>query len=219
MPGRLEHPAAHAAVQWQSVGESVLAGVCHTLNSRVTALWGVAELLSAEAASESLMTLLRAELQRLEQLARLLHWLPRRPGRGAEPISLAELLPELVELHREHHGLDRIRVELEGDPGTPAILVDPAALCRAVLLLLAAAGRAVPERAGRVAAAYGPAGAAAALTIRAYGAGQPGEGGGGGFPEVEAARHILGGAAEISVSRDGEGPDAPLRFELRFPAV
>src|SRR5690606_1194437 len=113
MPGRLEHPAAHAVVQWQHVGESVLAGVCHTLNSRITALWGVAELLSADVTSESLMALLRAELQRLEQLARLLHWLPRRPGRGVEPISLADLLPELIELHREHHGLDRIRVELE----------------------------------------------------------------------------------------------------------
>src|SRR5690606_8336335 len=153
-----------------------------------------------------------------EQLARLLHWLPRRPGRGAEPISLAELLPELVELHREHHGLDRIRVELEGDPGTPAILVDPAALCRGVLLLLAAAGRAVPARAGGVAAASGPAGAAAALTIRAYGAGQAGDGEGG-PPELEAARHILGGAAEISVSHGGDGPDAALSFEVRFPAA
>src|SRR5690606_40748859 len=77
MPGRLEHPAAHAAVQRQSVGESVLAGVCHTLNSRVTALWGGAELLWAEAAGESRMTLLRGGLPRLEQLPRRLRW-PRR---------------------------------------------------------------------------------------------------------------------------------------------
>src|SRR5690606_35525934 len=169
--------------------------------------------------SESLMALLRAELQRLEQLARLLHWLPRRPGRGVEPISLADLLPELIELHREHHGLDRIRVELEGDPRTPAILVDPAALCRAVLLLLAAAGRAVAGRAGKVAAAYGPTEAGAALTIRAHGAGQPGDGEEGVLPELEAARHILGGASEISASRDGDGPGAALSFELRFPAA
>jgi len=217
MPGRLEPAAALADAQWQRVGEGVLAGVCHTLNSRVTALWGVAELLSAEGLNESLTALLRAELARLERLARLLHWLPRRPGRGAEAVSLADLLPDLIELHREHRGFEAAAVELEGDPLTPPVVVDPAALCRAVLLLLTAAARVAP-RAGRIAAAYGPAGAAAVLTIRVDGAALPPDGESGGFPELEAARHILSGAAEISVSR-GAGLAATLNFEIRFPPV
>ncbi len=216
MPGRLDPPAAQADAQWQRVGEGVLAGVCHTLNSRVTALWGVAELLTAEGANESLTALLRAELERLERLARLLHWLPRRPGRGAEPVSLADLLPELIALYRESRGFEGADVDLEGDPLTPAVVVDPAGLCRAVLLLLTAAARITP-RPGRITAAYGPAGAGAALTVRTQGAALPADDEAGAFPELEAARHIMNGATEISVSR-GAG-SAALSFELRFPTV
>ena len=217
MPAHLEPAAAQADAQWQRVGEGVLAGICHTLNSRVTALWGIAELLSADGANTSLTALLRAELERLERLARLLQWVPRRPGRGVEPVSLADVLPELVELQREYRGFEGTEVELEGDPLTPAIVVDPAALGRAVLLLLTAAVRVAP-RPGRVTAAYGPAGAAAALTIRVPGAELPPDVADGALPEVEAARQILNGAGELSVSH-GAGSTAALDIAVRFPAA
>lgn len=220
MRGRLDTLAVSAETEWQRVGDALLAGICHTLNSRVTALWGVAELLAMEAPAGPVMGLFRGELQRLERLARLLHWLPRSPGRGPEPVSLGDLLPELVELHREHRGLERIEVELEGDPRTPPVRADLAALCRAVLLLLAGAARVASPAGGRIAAAYGPAGAAAKLTIRTYGAALEGEGEP--LPELEAARRILDGAAEISVSQgggDGGSTEAVLCFEVLFPAM
>ncbi|MFO7260955.1 MAG: hypothetical protein DIU52_007350 [bacterium] len=211
MPAGLEPAAADATAAWQRVGEGVLAGVCHTLNSRVTALWGLAELLT-EGADESLLALFRAELERLERLARLLHWLPRRPGRGAERVSLADLLPELVELHREHRGFEGTEVALEGDPLTPPVVVDPAALGRAVLLLLSAAARLAP-RGARITVGYGPAAGAAALTIRAPGAELPA--GADALPELDAARHLLNGASEISVSHE-TGSAGAVQFELRF---
>ncbi len=100
--------------------------------------------------------------------------------------------------------------------GEPAVVVDPAGLCRAVLLLLTAAARITP-RPGRITAAYGPAGAGAALTVRTQGAALPADDEAGALPELEAARHIMNGATEISVSR-GAG-SAALSFELRFPTV
>ena len=214
MPGRSEP----AATEWQRVAEDILAGICHSLNSRVTTLWGVAELLALHAPGAGVPELLRDEVRRVERSVRLLQWLCRRTGSGGEIVSLGDLLPDFVELHREHRGLEGARVTLEGDARTPPVAIDPVALCRAVLLLLSAAARAVsgPDAAVRV--SYGPAGAGAGLTIRAHGPAaaavhEP-------SAELAAARRLLADSAvDVSVSRGSGASGAAVAVELRFPAL
>ena len=212
MPGRSEP----AAAEWQRVAEDILAGICHSLNSRVTTLWGVAELVAPQGTSTGVPELLRDEIERLERSVRLLQWLCRRTGGGTEIASLGDLLQDFVELHREHRGLEGVRVTLEGDLGTPAVAVDPVALCRAVVLLLAAAARSVSGPGAVVHVSYGPAGDGAGVTIRAHG---PSAAAHDPSLELEAARRLLAGSAvDVSVSRGDGGSDAAVAVELRFPA-
>ena len=212
MSGRSEP----AAAEWQRVAEDILAGICHSLNTRVTTLWGVAEVAAPHAASAGMPELLRDEIERLERSVRLLQWLCRRTGSGTEIASLGDLLPEFVELHREHRGLEGIPVTLEGDAGTPAVIVDPVALCRAVVLLLAAAARSVSGPDASVHVSYGPAGDGAGVTIRAQGrrAAEHDP-----SVELEAARCLLAASGvAISVARGNGATDAAVTVELRFPA-
>jgi hypothetical protein len=130
------HPDA-----WQLVGDAVLRGINHALANRVTALAALtASAFPDEPPGAELVALLALEVERLDELLRLLRLLPAgREGGGAELVLVSDALADAQALHAHHAGLAEPPCEIEGDRAVLLPVVAPVpGLVQALVLLLGA---------------------------------------------------------------------------------
>lgn len=123
---------------WRVVLHSLVAGIAHDLNGRLTALGGVAHMARTAGLDVKLMSILDEEVQRLASSTLLLRALPLSPHGDPTPIQLGDVLPEIGQLYAHRSGPRRPVVRIEGD-GSISTRAEPGALAEATLLLLAAA--------------------------------------------------------------------------------
>lgn len=126
---------------WSETMDRVIAGICHDLNDRLSSLSGLLELAELDGAiAPDLGVPLRSELDRIEDLIRLLRLLPSETPSEPEPVRLAEVIPAAVALLRRHRGLEdcSVVVDIAADP---LVLGDWGELTRLTLLFLALIAR------------------------------------------------------------------------------
>ena len=136
---------------WRAVSDALIAGLCHELNGRVSALGGIVHIgrLDGEL-DESLIQMLHAELASLEDLSRFLRMLPDDGAAGPEPVDLEERLPLVAALFSRHNRLGHLPLRLAAQAGTRPVLVRWACFCKALLVLLEVVARRAAAGGGRV---------------------------------------------------------------------
>jgi signal transduction histidine kinase len=205
-----------ASEGWRSVSDRLIAGLCHELNDRISALAGIVHIARMEAALDpAMIQLLDGELARLEEASRLLRALPDDGGAGPEPVHLPELIPLILGLHRHHNGLEEVPIDVDGEPGSPPVVARWSHLSKALLVLLAAAARAAAP-AGRVRLQYRGEGGDLLLRIAASG----GHGGG----HDGNARNGIAAARAVFVEAGGDlveatAEDGAPAYEARLPGL
>ena len=142
-----ENDESGESIGWKSgldLSEDLIAGIHHTLNNRMAALSAVAQVLEADLpASHPLAGAMTAELQRLEGTVSLLSLLTG--GEEGEPVLLEGVVAELTKLFAMHHSLRDQRLEVKLPPNLYPLWIAPAALRRALMVMLAIGGRAARE--------------------------------------------------------------------------
>ena len=132
-----------ASEAWLQVSEELLRGANHALSNRLAALGAVVRVLEHRpTAAEPLIEALGREVERLEELGRLLQLLPHERDRGAEAIHLPELLREAAALHGMQGPLRDMSYDIDGSPDTLPVWSERSRLLHVVLLLLSTAARA-----------------------------------------------------------------------------
>jgi hypothetical protein len=141
-------PELLARAGWLTVSTSLMTGIVHDLNGRVTSLAGLVQLLSIDDTG-GIAPFLEEEVRRLDGSVRLMGLLAGETGGERELVALDRLLGPLVDLHRRRPGLEGVEIDLEfGD--VPPILADARLLAQTVLLVFAAAGQGALARGRRV---------------------------------------------------------------------
>jgi signal transduction histidine kinase len=138
-------PAATAAAAeaWLGVADELLAAVNHALSNRVAALISLARVLEyGDAAGNPLLVVLQQEVERLEQTTRLLRLLPREAHDQPEPVRLADVLPDVLALHRLRSDARDVKFEVRESSDPAPAWVSPGLLSHALLMVLDAATRA-----------------------------------------------------------------------------
>lgn len=134
--------AAEAAEIWVRASDGVLCGLNHNLTNRIYALdLFMGHLESGATIDASVRSTVAAEVGRLELLLRRYRLMERSDGAPEEPVRVADILPDVVELFKSHLALRDIPCTLSGDLSSPPALAAPATLAKALLLLLCAAAR------------------------------------------------------------------------------
>lgn len=123
---------------WQRISEALMLGVFHDISSRVSALSGIARMARMELSFEdTLLPLLESEVAKLARAMELAKLLPRQPR--AEPVSIGDLVPLVLKLHRHHPDLDQL--EYRYDARTPGAVVDAdSTLCHSLLAVFSLLG-------------------------------------------------------------------------------
>jgi|SRR5690606_13149886 len=147
--GRAAMSAVHGADEprdaWAEACDAILAGICHELNGRVGAVGGLVQLARlSQSLDDETGDLLESEVERLTTLVRLLEQLRSERGKPPEPLHVPELASLAASLLRRHRGLEDVTVEIESR-GASAVVAPRGALLEALVVLLAAAGRAAHE--------------------------------------------------------------------------
>ncbi|HEY8484269.1 MAG TPA: hypothetical protein VIL13_06650 [Longimicrobiales bacterium] len=213
--------AASAELQdsevWRSLSDGVVAGICHDLTGRLTALSGIVYLGRLEGRIDGeIAKQIEAELDRLELSIRLLRLL-REGGGRLEPIQPLELVGTVLRLFQRHRDLGHLEVEVRSDGADlPPVMARWAELCKAVLVVVVGAAReARAAGATRLALEVRGEGGVVVLALEVPAA--PGVTAKEAAESVDAVRGEiakLGGAVEVGVG-DGGGR----RFEIRLPAI
>ena len=138
-----------ASEAWLQVSEELLRGANHALSNRLAALGAIVRVVeSSGSGSDPLIEALAREVERLEELGRLLQLLPRERDSGAEAIHLPELLREAAALHGMQGPLRDLSYDIDGSPDTLPVWSERSRLLHVVLLLLSTAARATQLAAG-----------------------------------------------------------------------
>jgi nitrogen-specific signal transduction histidine kinase len=136
-----------AAESWLATSDAVVRGLNHEFSNRLslarlapqlsamieTGEHGMQQLADSGANSEDLLNLLR--------LYRLMVFDTSEP---AEPLLVSDVVADAVDLFKHHSTFRDMEVRVIADDTIPPVLMNPGALCRAVLLLLSAAARQLP---------------------------------------------------------------------------
>ncbi|NNF26383.1 MAG: hypothetical protein HKO53_03045 [Gemmatimonadetes bacterium] len=125
-----------SAAGWPCLADRILAGGCHDLNGRASALYGLAELARAGEEENFLNEALSTEAKRIQTLAASLRTLSDRAPDDPRPISIREELGPAAALFSLQPGGERFRLDIQADPATPAAFAPSRSLTRAILLAL-----------------------------------------------------------------------------------
>ena len=140
------------AESWARVGEGVIAGIHHALNNRLATISAVGQVLESELPpGHPLAGALNNELVRFESTTALLRHLTS--GGSAEPVQVENAIADAAQLFELHHGLREVELRIEEATGLPPVWIDPGALLRALLVMLASSAGGASEV--RVSAAGG----------------------------------------------------------------
>lgn len=131
-PGR---PPDAGAAEWLALSESLVRGLVHALNNRLTALSALAELSAMGDEQFTVDRVLPAEVLRLQELSALFRLLVSDEGAG-EAMELAPVLDEALALQEHHAGLRGVRCTVALDGASPTLRAPHWALLRLVLVLL-----------------------------------------------------------------------------------
>jgi signal transduction histidine kinase len=125
----------------------VLRGLNHEFSNLLTALGGVSLGSDGEDGDDGAdggPSRLDQEIERLDGLLRLYRLLPFAARAGGEPVLVADIIPDAVQLLKHHLELRDVPCEVEGVADLLPVVVHPTALTQAVLLCLCAAARSLP---------------------------------------------------------------------------
>ena len=212
---------------WQRLSDRILAGSCHDLNGRSSALYGLSELARAGDDPEFLADALASEARRIQGLGTALRALSSRSPDRSRPLSVADHLDDLASLFALQPGAERFRVEVVSDPATPAVEAPWRTLGRAILLAMnvVAAHVLAGGTGGGLRLVLAPAGGHPQLRIEGAAVGNPKSLDPGTaelrdqfgvWPdELASAIRALGGEArfqEGGVERPGAGPHVEIRL-------
>ncbi|MGI9628915.1 MAG: hypothetical protein ACR2QM_18925 [Longimicrobiales bacterium] len=114
----------------------MVAGSCHDLNGRSSALFGLAELARAGEDPDFMAGALNSEAKRLQDVALSLRILFGRSNNSPEILALSDRLGPVVSLFSVQPGAELLAVELATDPDAPAVRAPWRCLSRAVLLTM-----------------------------------------------------------------------------------
>lgn len=203
---------------WRALLRSLVSGIAHDLNGRLTALGGVAHMARTAGLDGKLMRILDEEVQRLASSTLLLRALPLSPRGDPEPVRLGDVLPEIGQLYAHRSGPRRPAVRVEGDASVIA-RADSGALAEATLLLLAAAEATSPNGVSALVIQVAARGEAALVQIE----GVPRERSGKAIAATLDAEAARAGAQALIESSDGrltaEVRDAGTRYTIELPRV
>jgi hypothetical protein len=125
---------------WSRLNDGLIAGVHHAINNRMGALSAVSQVLEADLpAGHPLAGALREEIRRLEAATEVLRLLITE-GEG-EPVQVETVVGQAKSLVELHHSLRDLELEIRLAEGLYPLWIDPAALRRALAILVAVAGR------------------------------------------------------------------------------
>lgn len=159
-----------AADDWALMHDELLAGVVHACNNRVAALGALCELQEAglSTAQEGLLAL-RSEVGKLRGMMELLRALMLKTGAKKEPSRFGDALQGASALLAHHISARQWTITIADEPTEtePVLLWPSDALRFAVLLLMAAGGRA-PS--GELRVTVMPSGADVEISVLATGA-------------------------------------------------
>lgn len=188
--------------------EAFVGMLSHELRTPVTTIYAGAELLARDvgaAEREGIVTDIRLEADRLRRMVENLLVLSRVErsvlGAALEPISLAHLLPTVVEAEQRHWPWHPMRLDLA--PDVPVVRGDPTYVEQVLRNLLANAAKFSPAD-SPIDVALAADDAGAAITVRDRGPGfEPGDAAGlfGLYFRTAAAANVPGSGIGLFVSR------------------
>lgn len=144
MPDRLTLDA-EALAEWQALSESLLRGLVHALNNRLTALAAFGELAALGDPEFAADRVLPGELGRMQALGALFRLLVNDEG-PAEALELRLVTDEALALHAHHAGSRRVRCRVEWEGTPPTVRAPRWAILRLLLALVETGRRAAEER-------------------------------------------------------------------------
>jgi hypothetical protein len=129
---------AAGAEEWADLMDQALRGLHHALNNRIGSLSAVIELLQLDGvpADGSGLEGVAAELARLEECSRLVRLLPRDTAADEEPLILADVIADVLAIHRFLHGVREVSVTIVPTRFVEPVRVERWALVRVLTLLL-----------------------------------------------------------------------------------
>jgi hypothetical protein len=208
-------PDPTGELAWLQTSDGLLRGLIHGLNNRVAALSAIVQVMAGRGASGvGLEETVLEEIQRLSGVIELMRLVPRRRGEPAEPISVADLLPELTEALSLHSELGDVTFETEIARDLLPVYCPPTSLAHSLCILLFAAGSSVRQPATvRVTCGSSPAEVLVQIAAEGSPAGRQGAHG----VDPKGAEALLGGSeGKVSVAATG---DQGQRIELRLPTL
>jgi hypothetical protein len=126
---------------WIRLSDGLIAGVHHTLNNRLGALSAVSQIIESDLpANHPLAGALNAEIHRLEISVGVLRLLSGGAG-DPQPLQVGSTIEDASRLLSLHHGLRDVRLDVSVDDTLLPLWTDPSHLLRALLLMMAVAGR------------------------------------------------------------------------------
>ena len=136
------HPSLSALEDagWGALSDRLVAGLCHELNGRSSAMYGLAELAKSGDDATFVADSLGKEAQRMQALVRALRALSARGQTEARPVAPADRMDDLLQLFEALPGAEMLGIETHFDPQTPAVMIPWATMTRGFLLILAYLG-------------------------------------------------------------------------------
>lgn len=133
--------------EWAELSESLLRGLVHSLNNRITALSAFAELAALGESDFTVQAVLPGELARLHQVNQLLRLLvPDDPAPAA--MEIGPVLADAVALHAHHARLRVVTCEVVRDDTALPVRAPRWALLR-LLLVIIEEGKRAADRTNR----------------------------------------------------------------------
>lgn len=216
--GTEQAPAAVAVEAWLRTADALLCGLNHALSNRTSGLAIVSLLRDGRPVNAAEVEELSAETAKLNDLLRVYRLLERHDAAQAEPIRVPDAISDALALFAHHPLVRDVACAVSGDADTPPVLLVPAALVHALVLLISAAAVRIDggARAGGLHLSY--AGDSEWVTIvvetQTPAWALPEDGPDGRVPELTAIGWLTRGAAvRVAESRSANGA---LRLEMRL---
>jgi hypothetical protein len=137
---------ATGAEAWLQTADGVLCGLNHALSNRIAAIGAVDAAVAdghdvGHVSPAAVSPSIGRELERIDRLLRLYRLLESADGAPAEPARIADALPDAVRLFQHHLAVRDVPCAVESALDLSPVLLPPAALTQALLVLMCAAAR------------------------------------------------------------------------------
>lgn len=136
-PAEQSRPHISNTLLWQYACESFMAGVFHSIGSRVSALSGIATMAAMGGELDgTLLSLLDDEVEHLTHIMEASRLLPRAPATLTGPCHVAAILPGLMRLVELDLDARRLEVEYDGPDEGMDVELDRTTVTHSLAVLL-----------------------------------------------------------------------------------